>query len=84
MSEPKRTRVVGLLGLDNEVPELPVLLASDDDGSVLLHVERGRGKLDGLADELGELLVAERRLVRQAIVRPSVLWHVSKCEVTLG
>jgi hypothetical protein len=29
----------------------------------LLHVERGRGELDGLADELGKLLVGQGRLV---------------------
>jgi hypothetical protein len=50
-----------------------VLLASNDDYPVLLHVERGRSVLDGLADELGKLLVGQGRLVRKNVVRSSVL-----------
>ena len=44
------TRVGTLLSLDDEVPELSVFIASNDDNPVLLHVERGRGELDGFAD----------------------------------
>jgi hypothetical protein len=68
------TGVVSLLSLNNEIPELSVLLASDDNNSVLLHVERGRGVLDGSGDEGGELLVAQGRLVGESIVCPSVLY----------
>jgi len=44
------TRVRTLLSLDDEVPELSVFIASNDDNPVLLHVERGRSELDGFAD----------------------------------
>lgn len=33
------TRVIGLLGFNDQIPDFSVLLASDDDHSVLLHVE---------------------------------------------
>ena len=49
-NERERTGVGTLLGLDDGVPELLVLIACNDDNPVLLHVERGRSELDGFAD----------------------------------
>jgi hypothetical protein len=45
-----RTWVGTFLGLNDDIPNLSVLLASNDDSPVLLHVEGGRTELDGFTD----------------------------------
>lgn len=70
---------LGLLGGDlavggpDGVPELPVLLANDEDGTRGLRVVCRGSELDGVLDEGGELGVGEGRLGGQVVVGAALL-----------
>lgn len=61
-----------MISLD-DLPDLFVLCTGHDDGSRGLHVERGRGVLDGMFDELLNLGVGEGRLGIDKVVSPTFL-----------
>ena len=60
----------------NELPKILALLASHDDSSGRLHVERSGGVLDSLIDNLLDTFVGDGRFVGKTIVASSVLLSV--------
>jgi hypothetical protein len=62
-----------LLSLPYSIPELGVLVAKDDNGTRRLDVVRRRGELDRTLNELLDLLVRDRRLVGEVVVRAAGL-----------
>jgi len=63
------------------VPDLVMLLSKEDDGATGLYVEAGRGVLDGVRDDLYDLVIADGRLWLEAIVGAS---RFDELEESLG
>lgn len=70
---PTLSRHDGLEGLGDQVPELVVLVTEKDDDAVGLAVE-GRGDvLDGLVDDLLNLVLADGEVLAEGVVGAALL-----------